>query len=131
MSAKIPRLDTAFSLDNRSSQNGKKPAEKIPKHLTWIKSLRCVVTGKNNPDPAHVSYRDPRFAKPQRGYGEKSDDLWVVPLCRAEHDKQEFQMNEIEYWKRVGIDPVRVAAALYLHSGDDNAAAIILRHART
>lgn len=127
MTHRILRPATAFSLDPRSAMQ-KKPAQKHKTHREWIKTLPCLVTGQRPVDVAHISYADPRYGKPAKGLGEKANDQWVVPLHRTEHDKQ-HSMREQTYWKEVGIDPCQVASALWVATGDDEAAAIILRSA--
>lgn len=122
---------TAFSKDPRTGSLARKPRIKVSEHLKWVKSLPCVITGATPCDPAHISYGDPCYGKPGRGLGEKASDKWVVPLCREQHDKQEFQMNEILFWKQAGIDPCRVAAALWASSGDDEAGRLIISHAKS
>jgi hypothetical protein len=45
--------------------------------------------------------------------GEKPADWASVPLCRSCHSEQHAG-NERDFWALKGIDPIRVAAALYL-----------------
>lgn len=93
--------------------------------------MPCIVTGTRPVDAAHVSYADPRYGKRERGKGEKADDRWAVPLCRAEHDRQHRMGDEQAYWASVGIDPLRVALALNGVKGDTTMAEIIIRNARS
>lgn len=124
---RIVRPATAFSL---SSRKEKRPRQKDDAHRRWIKTLPCVVTGSRiDVDPAHVSFGDLAFAKDRRGKSMKVDDKYLVPLCRAEHDKQ-HSMGEREYWEATGINPIIVALSLFGETGDDEAAAVILEHAR-
>ena len=95
------------------------------KHLMFIRNLPCLVTGRRDVDAAHIRYSDLRVAKRAVGIGEKPDDKWVIPLCRAEHTKQ-HGMNERQYWNDLGIDPILVALALYSVSGDHEMAEAIL-----
>lgn len=89
------------------------PREEEPNHLDFIRSLPCVVCMNPGVDPAHIRYADDRYNKRQTGMGEKSDDKWVVPLCRGHHEIQ-HSVNEQKFWKGKGIDPC--AMALVLHS---------------
>jgi hypothetical protein len=99
-------------------------------HESFARSLGCVVCGDiTSTEVAHVSYPDPRFAKYGRAYGRKEESVWVIPLCGQHHRKQ-HSMGERAFWQGEGIDPVRVAAALYIRTGDAQSAAEILAHAR-
>lgn len=123
----VRRDPEAFS---KSPTDRKRPAKKDAGYLKWLHELPCIVTGTRPVDAAHVSYADPMYGKRERGKGEKTDDRWAVPLCRAEHDKQ-HSMDESAYWRSVGIDPLRVALALYGVKGDNTMAEIIIRNARS
>lgn len=110
------------------------PRIEDPKHLVWIRTLPCLVSGVHaGVEAAHVRYADHRFAKRSVGVGEKPDDKWVVPLScglhRTDSDAQ-HKSNEREWWRKRGIDPVIVAAGLYLNTGNDTLAYIIILAAR-
>jgi hypothetical protein len=77
---------------------------------------------------AHIRYTDLRVAKHNAGVGAKPDDFFVVPLSGAEHRKQHAG-NERAYWKRVGIDPILCALALYAVSGDYERGCEVVRNA--
>jgi len=126
MAYAIRRPDTAFSL---SPTDKKRPAKKDAGYLKWLHELPCLVTGTRPVEACHVSYADPRYGKRERGKGEKSDDRWAVPLCPAEHRRQ-HSMNERDYWRSVGIDPLHVALALSGCDRDNTMAEIIIRNAR-
>lgn len=132
MAQRVNRHPEAFSLDRAGMQKRKRVHAEG--HLAWIRTLPCLVTGSTyEVEAAHVRYADPRFAKPAVGIGIKPSDSWVVPLCAVEHRTgkgAQHSMNERQYWRGKGIDPVLVAAALWMNSGDDEAAALILRTAR-
>lgn len=123
------RPDTAFSNAPVGKQK-KRQRDNDPNHLAWIRTLPCCITGSMPVDPAHVRYADPIYGKRETGKGEKPDDKWVVPLCRAKHDEQ-HSMNERIFWARHGLDPLRIAAALAMNPGDDEQAFIILREAQS
>ena len=99
-------------------------------HLNWITTLPSLLPGTGRVDPAHIRMRDPLCGKASVGMGEKPDDKWVVPLHRSVHDHQ-HSMNEREFWNVVGINPVLIAALLWAHSGNDEAATIVIRNARS
>ena len=86
--------------------------EKDARYLDFVRSLPCIVTGREQVEAAHVSYPEPRYGKLGRGKGAKESDCWAVPLDPDEHRRQ-HSMGEREYWQSVGIDPCIVAALLY------------------
>lgn len=107
--ARVALPSTAFSL--QPTGKGSKRVEK-PDYLEFIRSLPCIVTGRNDVEAAHISYLEPRYGKLGRGKGAKESDLWAIPLHRDEHSRQ-HTMAEREYWRSVGIDPCVVALCLY------------------
>jgi hypothetical protein len=60
------------------------------------------------------------IGKELTGKGEKPHDRYTVPLCPYHHrigvDCQ-HNSNEREWWERTGIDPWKIAAALWIGSG--------------
>lgn len=101
-------------------------------YLAFLHELPCVVTASYVIEAAHISYADPRYGKSGRGLGFKEDDCWCIPLSPAEHRKQHDRGDERAYWSDVGIDPCRVALALYYCYRTDNrsAAILVIQHAR-
>jgi hypothetical protein len=100
------------------------------KHLAWLRTLPCQLDGHvPNVEAAHIRYEDPRFGKRFTGLGEKPSDKFALPLSADRHRlAKDAQHRDAEraFWRRVGIDPCAVAAALFMHSGDDDVAHIIL-----
>lgn len=130
MASMVKRLPTAFA--NAPAAGKKRPREKDKGHLAWLSSLPCVITGKRPVHVAHVRYADPVYGKPQTGMAEKPSDRWAVPLLATLHlDGPEAQhgMNERLFWARHGLDPLRLALALYGASGDDEQGALIIAEA--
>jgi hypothetical protein len=123
---RIVRPDTAFSV---SPKGKRRPREHNHKHLAWIRTLRCCICGKAGPDAAHIRAADPVYGKPETGMGEKPSDKFTVPLCRAHHAEQ-HSINEMQFWKAKGINPVGLALALHHATGDDEIADVILRSNR-
>lgn len=88
------------------------------RHLAFIRTLPCLVTGENTSvEAAHIRFSDARVDKVNAGVGAKPSDMWTVPLSGAMHRKQ-HTMNEQRFWKERGIDPIFYAMALFLVSGD-------------
>lgn len=128
MTARILRPDTAFSL---STGKRKRPRVEAGAHLKWIRTLPCLVTGKRAwVEAAHIRYADHGAGKREVGKGEKPDDKWAIPLSAKEHRAQ-HDTNERLYWAGKGINPIETALRLWAASGDDEAAEIIIRQART
>lgn len=126
MAFAIRRHPDAFSLSPISLK--KRPAQKDADYLKWLHELPCIVTGTRPVEAAHVSYADPAYGKRERGKSEKTDDRWAVPLCKSEHDRQHHMGDERAYWQSVGIDPLKVALALYGIKGDNDMAMVVIRN---
>jgi hypothetical protein len=125
--SQIVRPATAFSLD---SLRQKQPRVKDRGHLAFLRSLPCLVTGRSDGiEAAHIRFADDTYAKRGSGLQQKPHDCWAVPLSADEHRRQ-HSISERDYWIDTGIDPVLIAALLYCHSGDDNAARQVIRNAR-
>ncbi len=99
----------------------RQPREINDKHRKFIGGLPCLLCGNNiESQAAHISYGDARWGKPRKGIAQKSSDFYCVPLCGRHHDEQ-HSMNEREWWDLAGIDPVPIAMALYVNSGNQDA----------
>jgi len=124
---RIVPLPTAFSI----SHGKKRPRKEDRSHLEYIRSLPCLVTGRESQiEAAHVRYGDPAYGKRETGAGEKPDDRWCVPLHRDQHWDQ-HRNGEREWWTSTGIDPLRVACALWGASGDEDAGRLIIAEAKS
>lgn len=124
---RIVREPTAFSNAPVGKQK-KRPRDHDAKHLDWIRTLPCVITGAFPVEAAHVRYADPVYGKRETGKGEKPDDKWTVPLTSAKH-REQHSGNEKLFWLRHGLDPLRIALALYSCTGDEEQAHVIIREA--
>jgi hypothetical protein len=76
-------------------------------HLRFVARQPCLVCGRQPCDPHHL-----RFAQP-RGLGQRVSDEFTVPLCRAHHRELHRRADERAWWRRYGIEPLGVAAALW------------------
>jgi hypothetical protein len=104
----------------------KRPRIHRPKHLEFIRSLPCIVSGDNlTVEAAHIRFGDLRADKRPTGLGEKADDMWTLPLSGEMHRLQ-HTMDERKFWQHVGIDPIFYALALYAVSGDHERGARII-----
>ena len=106
----------------------RKPRIHDPDHLAFVRSLLCLACLDNTSvEAAHIRFSDRRAAKINPGVGQKPHDYWTVPLCSECHRTQ-HTMNEQDFWfNEQGIDPLAVAAWLYLASGDVEAGETIIR----
>lgn len=123
--AKFVPPETAFVASRQ-----KHPRQENKKHLAFIRGLPCLVTAPacvGAVQAHHIRYADLRYGKRDLGR-ERADDWWTVPLCLFHHDLL-HRGGEKDFWRKVGINPLPVAMALYIHSGDDVIAReIISRH---
>lgn len=93
------------------------PRIKDSAHLDFIRQLPCLICGNDiQTEAAHVKMADPSIAKPMTG-GMKPHDMFTVPLC-GEHHRAQHSTNERKWWLSKGIDPVKVALALFAESGN-------------
>ncbi len=105
------------------------PRRKSEKHLAWLRTLPSLVRGEGPVEAAHIRYADFQRGKRQTGMGEKPDDMWAVPLAASAH-RQQHSTSERRFWEAHGIDPILIAAFLWLHSGDNEAGRTIIANAR-
>ena len=75
----------------------KKKFLRSKKHLNFIKTSRCIICYNSPCDPAHLGFGI-------GGCGLKSDDCFVVPLCREHHTIQ-HNIGEKTFWKKHYINP--------------------------
>jgi len=76
-------------------------------HLRFVALQPCLVCGRSPSDPHHL-----RFTQP-RALGRKVSDEFVAPLCRSHHREVHRVGDERTWWKRAGIDPIKVARKLW------------------
>ncbi len=107
----------------------KTPRERDPGHLAWVRQLPCLVCGDNTSvEAAHIRFTDMSAAKNNPGIGQKPSDYWTVPLC-GKHHREQHDMAETTFWALTGIDALRVAAFLYLATGDHERGSQIVQQA--
>ena len=93
--------DDALALPKERRQRDKQ-------YLRFVAKQACLVCGRQPSDPHHL-----RFAQP-RGLGQKVSDEFAVPLCRAHHRELHRVGKEVDWWARIGIEPLKVARQLWL-----------------
>ena len=126
--SQIVRPATAFALDGLRQ---KQPAQKLRRHLAFVGQLPSLVPGYEPVQVAHIRYADDHVGKRSAGMGMKPSDWWVVPLAADQHRRQ-HEMNERAFWGEAGINPLLIAALLFVHgqTEDVSAATIVIRNAR-
>ncbi|MBB3453945.1 hypothetical protein FHT86_002201 [Rhizobium sp. BK313] len=104
---------TAFRIANTNFDPApkRKPA-KSKGYLSFIHSLPCVVSGAYGVEAAHLSSPALHFGHYGRGKGSKAPDRWALPLSPTQHRIQ-HSMNEMEFWRRAGIDPHILALTIF------------------
>ena len=100
-----------------------------PKHLAFIRECPPLIMGSGPVEAAHVRYGELRYGKDITGMGRKPGDNWTVPLPHGVHMDQHAS-GERAWWEAQGIDPILVAALLWAHSGNFNAARLVISMAR-
>jgi hypothetical protein len=122
---RIPLHPEAFSHDLRS--RSKRPRQENQAHLKFIRGLPCLVCGtRKDIQAAHIRAPSVAYGKRHTGKGEKPSDVWALPVC-AEHHRQQHLVNELSFWKCVGIDPLAIALALFAATGDDERAELVVK----
>ena len=114
----------------------RRPRVESSAYLRWIRSFPCVVCGTTvDIEAAHVRYASYAAGKMISGLGMKPHDAWTLPLCANHHHwgpDAQHRGSEVDWWKSWGIDPIYVAALMWLHYSlnDDSAAYQVATHAR-
>ena len=127
MATRIQHPATAFALTGGM----KRPRQAAPNHLRFVHGLPCLVCGKPG-EAAHIRMGSVRHGRRGTGVGERPSDLWTVPLCPAHHREgpdAQHGANETAWWAAHGIDPFVVAALLWAHTGDLEAAMLVCENA--
>lgn len=104
---------------------------RAPNHLTFIRTLPCLITGvQQNIHAAHIRYGSLAHGKRQTGAGEKPSDIWTVPLHADTHLHDQHARGERVWWSEQDIDPLTIAALLWACTGDYDRGYAIIANAR-
>jgi hypothetical protein len=82
-------------------------------HLQYVTQQPCLLCGRKPSDAHHI-----RFVQP-RALGRKASDEFTVPLCRFHHREVHRVGDEEAWWKKAGIDALKVARNLWKHTRID------------
>lgn len=94
-------------------RNFKTPRIRDKKHLKFISTLPCVVSGKGEVQAAHISTG-------RNSMGMKSGDNRTLPLNWEVHARQHWLGRESFFWEQYGgVDAaISLAERLYENTGD-------------
>jgi DNA recombination protein Rad52 len=76
-------------------------------HLRFVAGLACLVCAR---EPSHAHHLT--FAQ-RRGLSQKVSDEFVVPLCSLHHGELHRSGPERNWWQKMGLDPLPIAAELW------------------
>jgi hypothetical protein len=79
-------------------------------HVRQVAKHPCLVCGRQPSDPHHL-----RFTQ-RRALSRKVSDEFTVPLCRGHHREVHRCGDETVWWRKVGVDPIVAARALWLET---------------
>ena len=86
-------------------------------HLQRLRSLPCLLClDQTRTEAAHLRMADPVVNKHQ-ALGQKPPDCYALPLC-GYHHRLQHKGSERIFWESIGIDPIKIALALYAFSDD-------------
>lgn len=101
-------------------------------HLANIRQLPCLCCGMEPAgEAAHVRMASAAFGK-SSGMQKTPDDKWALPLCGDDHREAvnaQHKMSELQFWGRLGINPM--LAAVRLHAVADDLVAMKMVIVRT
>ncbi len=81
-----------------------------PAHLRFVARQPCAVCGKGRSQAHHITFAQPR------ALGRKVSDEFTVPLCAKHHRELHDSGSEKDWWRRVEVDPGRLARGLWERS---------------
>jgi hypothetical protein len=76
-------------------------------HRKFVKRQPCLVCGRVPADSHHLTFTQPR------AFGHRVSDEFTVPVCRIHHRELHRSGDEIAWWQKLNIDPLRVALRLW------------------
>ncbi|EFE8014503.1 DUF968 domain-containing protein, partial [Escherichia coli] len=71
-------------------QRQKPQREEMPVYTRWVKTQKCMTCGNQADDPHHI------IGYGLGGMGTKTDDLFVIPLCRKCHNELHAGVKDFE-----------------------------------
>jgi len=103
----------------------RRPRQYDPDYLARVRTWLCISCLDNTSvEACHIRLSDASVCKVNPGVGQKPDDKFVLPMCSECH-REQHSMQEKAFWDRRGIDPVKIALALYAARDSEEAERII------
>jgi ERF superfamily protein len=93
---------------------GKPVRERDRNHLRFVATQPCLICGRTPSDAHHLKFAE------RAAMGRKVSDKFTVPICRMHHRDLHKRGNERNWWEGQGIDPLPIAANLWLRSHADS-----------
>jgi hypothetical protein len=90
--------------------------ERDRNHLRFVATRPCLICGRTPSDAHHLKFAE------QTAMGRKVSDKFTVPVCRIHHRDLHKRGHERSWWEEQGIDPLPIAATLWLTSHSDELA---------
>ena len=107
----------------------RRPRVHDPAYLAWLRRAPCLAGliegGCRGPIQAcHLRMSIPH--RPNPGLANKADDCWAWPGCAHHHLEDQHRGSEAAFFRRLGVDPFELCAALYaaFNDGEGGAAAL-------
>ena len=129
---RIVRPDTAFAIGAPKGPKRARPVQR--QHTAFVRSLPCCICGsRKQVESAHVRSPSAAHGKQETGTGQRPEDIWTVPLCRAHHQDAtdaQHRLGEAAFWSRHRLDPFTLALALWAATGDEQRGEAIATEAR-
>jgi hypothetical protein len=82
-------------------------------HRKFVTRQPCLVCGRVPSDSHHLTFTQPR------ALGRRVSDEFTVPVCRIHHRELHRSGDEAAWWRKLNIDPLRVALRLWQHTRAD------------
>lgn len=102
----------------------REPRQEDKAFLAFVRTQPCCGCGQWPPvQAAHLRRACPERGKRETGGGETASDRWAVPLCTRCHlDAPDslHRTSEKGFFRRIGVDPFALAAALYAEFENPN-----------
>ena len=83
-------------------------------HLRFVATQPCLVCGRTPSDAHHLKFAE------RPAMGRKVSDKFTVPVCRIHHRDLHKRGNERSWWEGQRVDPLPIAASLWLASHADS-----------
>lgn len=103
----------------------RQPRIECPAFLDFVRAHPCCACGAPpRSQAAHIRMGCIDIGKRPTGIAEKPSDRFCTPLCAKCHlddNQAQHVVGEKEFWKRVGLNPFEIAAALYAEFEAKNA----------